>query len=264
MNVGSLTEDDLPSIKQLQPGGWSDILPHTMFYLKASFCFPIKVLEGDTIAGIGTTILHGRTAWLAHIIVHPDYRNRGVGKLITQTLVDSLKNTSCETVLLIATVLGEPVYKKLGFEKETEYIFLKDGNIPSEHSADIVSFSDHYRDDLLNLDRQVSGEVRHQLLLSHLASAHLFVKDQILLGYYLPYLGDGLVIAKTPEAGLALLTLRSTWENKFVLPLDNKTGLDFLLPHGYQEYSRGARMWLGKKLTWDPTMLYNRIGGNFG
>lgn len=264
MRIEPLTEADLQYIPELQPEGWSDILPHIMFYVSSAFCSPVKVTADGTIVGIGTTIVHGRTAWLAHIIVHRDYRNRGIGQFITQHLIDSLHETPCETVLLIATTLGEPVYKKIGFQKETEYIFLRDGAISPETPSGVVLFSDRYVREMLDLDRKISGEDRQELLIPHIASAHLFVNDGSLLGYYLPDLGDGLVIAGTPEAGLALLIRRSMREKKFVLPLENTAGIEFLFRHGYQEYSRGARMWLGKKLVWHAEMLYNRIGGNLG
>ena len=63
--------------------------------------------------------------WLAHINVQPGNRNHGLGKLITQFLVDEAQAKNCDTIYLIATDLCEPVYKKVGFETETDYLFLK-------------------------------------------------------------------------------------------------------------------------------------------
>ncbi len=67
----------------------------------------------------------GNTAWLAHIIVDPEYRKRGIGSLIVCQLLDFLKNSGCETVSLIATELGYSVYKKAGFVEQTEYAFFE-------------------------------------------------------------------------------------------------------------------------------------------
>ena len=88
-------------------------------------CFPFKASIENKIVGIGTTILHHETAWLAHIIVHPEYRNRGIGKMITQALVDHSYSKGRKTIYLIATELGLPVYRRLGFESETEYTIFK-------------------------------------------------------------------------------------------------------------------------------------------
>jgi len=96
---------DLELITALQPPDWPNIIPSIEFYIISTFCFPIKLIIDNKIVGIGTTIIHNDIAWLAHIIVHPEHRNQGIGKIITQTLVDSLQ-TKCDTIYLIATDLG--------------------------------------------------------------------------------------------------------------------------------------------------------------
>ncbi|MBL0009542.1 MAG: GNAT family N-acetyltransferase [Saprospiraceae bacterium] len=100
-------------------------MPAIQFYITSDFCFPIKVSIDHKIAGTGTAIIHHDVAWLAHIIVHPDFRNQGIGKLITESLVKMAHAKSCDTLYLLATELGEPVYRKIGFETETEYLFFK-------------------------------------------------------------------------------------------------------------------------------------------
>lgn len=120
MRVQPLNHNDLNSLPGLQPDGWQDITPSFEFYTRSSFCFPLKIISDDKIVGIGTTIIHHDVAWLAHIIVQKDYRKKGIGQLITERLVDSLKPMNCETIYLLATDLGAPVYEKAGFETETE------------------------------------------------------------------------------------------------------------------------------------------------
>ena len=264
MKITPLTENDMSGITALQPVGWNDITPHIYFYIQSHFCFPLKALEDDRLVGIGTAILHGSTAWLAHIIVHPEYRNRGIGHHITQALIGQLRNTPCETILLLATEQGKPVYEKSGFQTETTYVFLKGGAIEPQPSSCIVPFDHSFREALLTMDHQVSGEDRSRLIIPALESARLFVKDNALLGYYIPALGDGMIVANIIAAGVALQSIRSSREPRFSLPADNAAGVIFLKQHHYLEYATGYRMTLGKKLRWDPTQIYNRIGGNFG
>ena len=95
MDIQPLEHNDINVLTDLTPDGWQNIVPIFDFYTKCNFCFPIKVVHGNKIVGIGTTIIHNDIAWLAHIIVHPDSRNQGIGQLITQTLVDSVKAKSC-------------------------------------------------------------------------------------------------------------------------------------------------------------------------
>jgi GNAT superfamily N-acetyltransferase len=97
MGIQTLKHNDIHALTGLTPEGWQNIVPIFDFYTKSNFCFPIKAVYDNKIVGIGTTIIHNDTAWLAHIIVHPDKRNQGIGQLITQTLIDRVKTKSCDT-----------------------------------------------------------------------------------------------------------------------------------------------------------------------
>lgn len=220
------------------------------------------------LVGLGTAITHGNTAWLAHIIVSPENRNQGIGKSITKFLVDSLQNTTCTTIFLLATKLGEPVYKKAGFVIDTEYIAFM-GHHTSRSSLPfsnqlITSFKKDFEEPILQLDRRVSGENREHLLKMHLEKSLLILDRDNVVGCFFPTLGEGLILAENTEAGLALLNKRHLTETRTMLPIDNKTGINFLLKKGFQEAVRGSRMRLGKKLEWQPEKIYSRIGGNLG
>lgn len=264
MKIEPVILQDLEEIKQLQPDGWPDILPYIQFYVKSDRCFPIKFVDGNVTQGIGTTIVHGETAWLAHIIVGKEYRNKGIGTIITKSMIDTLRHTSCKTVLLIATAFGEPVYKKLGFKKESEYAYLKRDTPVTAMPVAAVMFHKKYQEEMLAMDEQVSGEKRSWLLLPHVHDAKLIIKNNTLQGFFIPSLGDGLIIANTPEAGQALLQIKCSTDLKVMLPSDNMAGMKFLTDYGYTEYLRGTRMWLGDPIRWDPEKLFNRIGGNLG
>lgn len=59
------------------------------------------ILYGEKVASIGM------------VIVHPDYKGRGIGKAITDSCI---KSVSTQTpIMLIATDEGKPLYEKLGF-----------------------------------------------------------------------------------------------------------------------------------------------------
>ena len=87
MEIKPLVQNDLISIPPILPPGWDSAMPSIQFYTTSDFCFPIKVTIGNKIVGTGTSIIHNDVAWLAHIIVHPDHRNQGIGKLITESLI---------------------------------------------------------------------------------------------------------------------------------------------------------------------------------
>lgn len=266
MDIQKLEHSDTPFLSDLLPIGWEGAIPTIDYYTKTSFCFPIKVSIDSKIVGIGTTIIHNETAWLAHIIVHPDYRNQGVGKIITQTLVEHSYSKSCETIYLLATELGEAVYKKIGFETETKYlVFEREGtNESSIDSENIIASNSNFKNQILNLDKLVSGEDRILLLKQHLSNGFLFLQDNEVNGFYLPSLGDGLIIATTVLAGQELMKLRLKSKNFASLPIDNLRATEFLKQNNFKEVRTQKRMRLGKKRHWQPTNIYNRIGGNLG
>ncbi len=266
MQPATLTTGDLPQLKELQPDSWPDITPYFEFYLNAPFCQPIKVIDGSSITGIGTTIMHRDSAWLAHIIVHPEFRNRGIGGLITKSLTEMVDISTHSTISLIATPMGEPVYKKAGFLRETDYLFFKNEKYtfaPEENSSIANATPDLYPE-ILRLDKKASGEDRSVLLEPHLPKIRIFRSSNSISGFYAPTLGEGLVVAENDTAGIALLKLKLQALPFSVVPSENEAAIQFLPDNGFQQFLRGTRMRIGKKLDFKPAMLYGRIGGNLG
>lgn len=266
MNIQPLHQKDLPLILSLLPPGWDSAMPSIQFYTTADFCFPIKVSIDHKMVATGTVIIHKDVAWLAHIIVHPDHRNQGIGQMITKALVEVANSKNCDTIYLLATELGEPVYRKIGFETETEYLFFKgEGPIAlGKKDECIAQYSLEYEKQISLLDHLVSGEERIFHLQHYLSKALVYVVDDKVEGYYLPTLGDGLIIATTSKAGHALMRLRLTAKDNVVFPVDNEDGAAFMKQHPFTAIRRQKRMRLGKERKWQPKNIYNRIGGNLG
>jgi len=75
--------------------------------------------EDERPCGSGSTTLYGtQTAWIGMILVHPDFRKRGIGTAIMDKLIAHLRAQNIESIKLDATDLGRPVYLKLGFKDE--------------------------------------------------------------------------------------------------------------------------------------------------
>lgn len=221
MNIEPITSVDLPSLKPFQPPEWSNISPSLEYYTQHIFCHPIKILQDDKIIGIGNTILFEDTAWLSHIITHPDHRGKGIGSYITKTLVERIPN-HFQTIYLIATAMGEPVYAKQGFTIENEYAFMKSEELypdTSSSSIHVIKFPISYKEPLLQLDLTISGENRIHILEAHLDDALLYISDGKILGYYLPTLGDGFIAALEPEAGIELMKIRMQTKKLLFFPL---------------------------------------------
>ena len=257
---------DLLNLPELQPPTWGDLIPRFRHFIDAAFCFPIKISFHEKMIGIGASICHGDSAWLACIVVHPDYRNQGLGTIITQKLMHDLDPTKYQTIFLDATKLGFPVYQKLGFETELEYLHLKsEETIPVlADMTNVCNYSEQFMDSILTLDQWVSGEDRRQTLMTHIAGAKLFLKDQKLEGFYIPGLSDGVIVASNEEAGLTLMKLRLQTRSFAIFPESNKAALKMLTSLHLDHYRSSKRMRWGKARTWMPQMLFNRISGQLG
>lgn len=267
MTISKFTHADLNQLEELQPEGWPSIIPHWHFYLDSDICEPIKISTDGKIVGIGTTIYHGNTVWLAHIIVHKDHRNQGLGHKITDMLLNSIDMQKYPTVLLIATALGEPVYSKLGFIKDTDYLFFKRETKPQSNLATkpfIIEYQNSYQEQLLQLDFELSGEQRQKLLVPHLQQSKLILEEGKVAGFYVPTLGEGLILAKSSDAGLELMAYKHLEIDAAVIPSENALANEFLISQNFTQIRTAPRMYLGKPLHWKAHAMYARIGGNLG
>ena len=266
MSLEKLQTEDINKLSELQPEGWDDIRPHFSSYIISPYCEPVKITDDGKIAGVGTYIRHRTTAWLAHIIVHKDHRNKGYGLQITNALLQRLKKFRMRTIYLIATELGYPVYLKAGFELESEYVHFNGECLSREIklSHSIIPFDKKYREDILKLDRTVSGEYRERIIKENIGTSHIFLKSDKVKGVYFPAFKDGLIIASTHEAGTELMKLRMSERDTAGFPAENITAYNFLTENGFTQIKNSKRMIYGKHRKWKPGSLYNRISGGLG
>ena len=267
MQYDKLTYLEIEQIRYLQPDGWPDITDAFRFYCSNDFCNPIKVSLNGIIIGIGNSITFENTAWLAHIIVSKDFRNQGIGYKIVDYLQNVIKEKGIETSLLIATELGEPVYKKAGFRKISDYRYFKKENdlIEKDFSKNIQPYKDSFYKDLIQFDNYVSGENREKLLKNYLNESFVFIDNNMIQGLFIPNLGEGPIYALTFNAGKELMRFKYSSVDRATIPGENQAGIEFLKGLGFIETNTiGKRMIFGKDIEWKPTMIYSRIGGNFG
>ena len=265
MQCERLIYSDTTQIGDLQPDGWGNIVSQFEFYAGSEFCFPIKLMIDHQIVGVGSTIVHNDVAWLAHIIVHRDYRCKGLGRLITQILIDQAKKNLCSTIYLTATDLGEPIYRKEGFVSETEYLIYK--NVAKKDwviSDHIHPYEEKYKSHFTAFDKYISGEERMMHLESYLADSLMFCHDGNIEGYYLPTFGEGLILATSEYAGIELLKMHLKNNDNVAILKENLSAREFLNDTGFGELKTIKRMRLGNERTVRFKNIYNRVGGKIG
>jgi GNAT superfamily N-acetyltransferase len=145
------TEDDWRRLLQLEPRG----------------CFA-ATLNGNLVGTTTTTTYDGELAWIGMVLVNPENRRRGIATTLMKTALDYLSR-NVPIVKLDATDEGKVVYESFGFEVES-VIERWSGIAPDlsvEHMYGVetaADFDTETRDELLALDRRVSGVDRSRLI----------------------------------------------------------------------------------------------------
>ena len=80
--------------------------------------FKYFVYEENRLIGVGRALADGMdSAYLCDIAIHPDYQGIGLGKAITQRLLNDVQGYS--KIILFASMGKSGFYEKLGFSKMT-------------------------------------------------------------------------------------------------------------------------------------------------
>jgi GNAT superfamily N-acetyltransferase len=266
--IRELIESEINGLNDLPPTDWEfDYENFLKDYLTADYFYAFVMIQDEKIIGTGNVFLKASIGWLANIIVDEKYRGKGLGFKMTTFLVEFLKSKGCETQLLIATELGEPVYQKVGFRKFTDYQSFEtetDYDLNSTNSIRGLEHSD--LKNIYELDREANGENRTHFIDKYYETGLGYFNDENeLLGVYLPDFGRGLVLARDEQAGIELLKLKHSKKGKrTLLPIDNLAGIDFFEKMGLKKGDKCSRMILGKENKWKPEYIYSYGSGYCG
>lgn len=268
MDIGRFGHEDMPALGRLQPPDWNPVYPHFAYYLENDNCTALKISYGDEILGVGAVIRHNDSAWLAHIIIDIDYRGKGLGKLMTSALIESVDRMKYDTIYLMATPEGFHVYKRLGFEAESMQSFYKWDDEqylpPLEFDSSIRLCTPHDIPKILELDKQVSAEDRAYRIRDGIRNAYVIERQGEVTAYYLPDLLEGPVIASNPADGLEMLKFRLNSKSQVIVPDDNILVNEFIKDIGMKFYRNATRMRLGKPRNYNPEAVFNRFSGQIG
>lgn len=270
--IETLRADDLKYISGLTPVGWYDVTPLYEMHLNQDYFFPIKLVIENKLIGVGELIINDKNGWLGNIIVSKDFRNQGLGKKITKRLIEIANAKDCESIYLLATPLGKPVYQKLGFQEKGKYLFFEKGekNIELENnngSDHIIPFDEIYKDQIFEMDKEAIGEDRSKVLALNLAQSFVYKKpnENEISGFFIPTLGDGVIICNNTIAGFEFLQKREALDKKrIIVPEECTATINFVKQNKYTYFRKATFMFIGKMKTWNPAMIYSRVGGYLG
>ena len=268
MTITALSKVDIPFLSVLQPEGWNDIRRVFSTHIGRPYFEAFKtVLDGQLVA-VGHTMYCQGSAWLGNIIVAKNFRNSGLGKEITLYLISKILKKNIDSIFLLATELGKPVYEAVGFKERHRFSFIKFG--PSEISmTPDLNIEPYHIDDMeaiLSLDRKATGEDRSPIIKYFMGTGKVMKNsDGDIEGFYLPDLGDGLIIAANVDSGITLSQYRYLDGKRYVVLPDNNLEFLFSTHIKFELQQRKAYyMHLGPWKSWTPKMIYCRVGGYLG
>ncbi|MBN1893983.1 GNAT family N-acetyltransferase [bacterium] len=265
--IRPLSRENIPLLRGFPPDSWHfDICGFMNTHFGEPYFYPVVAVSGYRIVGTANGILSGDAGWLGNIIVLPEFRGRGIGTALTEHLVGYFHSKKCRTQLLVATDMGEPVYRKFGFRRTLTYRFFKGCTLEGPADARIREMETRDFPAVIELDRRISAEDRAVLIGKFFPGARVFEEQSgHICGFFLPAFGAGLVIAEDPEAGVALLAHKHSIPDRItVVPESNSAALDFMIRNGFEEVLGAPRMVLGPERQWKPECVFCRAAGYCG
>ena len=168
VEIRVMTANDLPAGMRLKDlAGWNQTEEDWQRFLASSpdGCFVAE--WGGHVAGTVTTIVYEqRFAWIGMVLVDPAVRGKGIGTALLERAIDHLDARRIPCLKLDATPQGKPIYQRLGFrvEYEIERCFLERA-VP-EATPPLIAQQPVEIDEVLELDREIFGAERSELLRS--------------------------------------------------------------------------------------------------
>jgi GNAT superfamily N-acetyltransferase len=250
--------------------GWNQTVNdwQTFLALSSQGCF-VAEWNGSP-AGTATTICYGQDlAWVGMLLVHPDFRRRGIGHALLARCLEHLKAAGIRTIRLDATPEGKILYEEFGFREECSIMRCEIPHITSPSANNSTVIRPYAETDAVLLeqfDTKVFGASREPLLKRLLPASSkvlVFQSNAGLDGYGMLRVGAralylGPLIAETPDSAKLLvsgLLANAVGQKVFWdVPQSNLTAVSMASALGFEAQRPLVRMVLGEPappVAWD-------------
>jgi predicted N-acetyltransferase YhbS len=265
--------------RQDEPGAVADLLSRAGFgpTVAGLVGFPRESPHGDVLVAerggraVGGVCCasFGATGWVGALGVLPRARRRGVGTALAHAACERLRERGARTILLFATELGLPLYRRLGFESEGHATAWRGtaGSAPATVELRVARELD--RQAMRELDRRATGERRDAVLDALVPLSGLLAEragEPVGWAAGSPWGAGVAICAAEIEAGVALMAAAAGGPDPatIVVPDANAAATAALRRWGFRAATAGERMRLGPAVEWHPEMqfgLFNLFWG---
>jgi GNAT superfamily N-acetyltransferase len=177
LNIRTMTAADVPAGMRLKAlAGWNQTEADWLRFLRSSpaGCF-VAEWRGQVAGTVTTIVYEERFAWIGMVLVDPAFRSRGIGTALLERAIDYLDARAILCLKLDATPQGRPLYERMGFQAEYEI----ERCILEREASEIVKDATRAHavelQSVFEMDREVFGADRSELLKSIVREAPEYV-----------------------------------------------------------------------------------------
>jgi len=184
--------NDIPHLINLSESvGWDYSSEEIKTIVNSGIIYGGKNKQGEIIASAAIILYGEKLASIGMVIVHPQYKGKGIGRKITEACIRSVSEKT--SIMLIATEEGRPLYERLGFQVVShvskyicnQYVTPKDYDRNEQHI-----FMDYDKGDsngIVKLDEAAFGVNRSNFIQRRIEQSEqcIVVKDKenYIVGY---------------------------------------------------------------------------------
>jgi GNAT superfamily N-acetyltransferase len=271
--IRPMTPTDVePATAAVLRGEWGDRRTWFEFASSHPTCRPVVAEHDGKIVGTGVGTASGMVGWVGTIWVAEAHRGRGLGRALTEAVIDALEDVGCRTLLLVSTRAGRPIYERMGFELQTWYVTMEAPGTAGTEAARVDPrvrpFVTADLPAMAALDRIATGEDRRHLLKRFASPETARVLsgldgDLEALLVRAPW-GGGATIASGSDAAMRLLASRRAATDpahriRAGIPGLNPAGVERLERLGWTHAYEAPRMIRGALLEWRPEAIWGQF-----
>ncbi len=166
-----------PAVAAILADDWGDRRAWFEFAVAHPECRAFVAADDDgAIIGTGVVTINGPVAWIGTIWVAPSVRGRGLGRALTEAPIEEAVAAGCQTLVLVATDAGQPLYERLGFSVRSWYRTMEAPGLAAPIGNDgergVRAFRPDDLEAMAALDREATGEDRRHLLAAFARTGH--------------------------------------------------------------------------------------------
>lgn len=266
--------------------GWGVRRDWLAFAATHEQCVPLVAEADGEIAATGVGTVNGAAGWVGSIFVAPGFRGAGLGRALTQAIIDRLESAGCRTLVLVATADGRRLYERMGFEVQTQYRILQAVGLPpataGPEAGAVRAFRPEDLEAIVALDREGTGEDRGHAIVRLADPESTRVApgadrvdgvhgvDGAIDGFVIraPW-GGGATVARSADAALRIVTARRRAAGpdgrvRVGIVDENAEGHARLAEVGLRLMWSAPRMLRGEAPPWRPETIWGQFNHAMG